>query len=93
MNARRSGFYQALSRWWQMAAMDGYDWSQPESPEMLQAEESLWESKTLYENGEIELAEVRPVFETWVKTHQKLRSEENKPLIAMRTHRRMQARA
>lgn len=73
--------------------MEGYDWGQPDSPETLKAEESLWESKELYENGEIELLDVRPVFENWVKTHQKLRKEESKPLDAMRTQRRLEARA
>jgi hypothetical protein len=93
MNARRAEFYKTLGRWWQMAAMEGYDWGQPDTPETLQAEESLWESKELYENGEIKLSEVRPVFETWVKTHQKLKQETTEVLDAMRTQRRQEARA
>lgn len=68
--------------------MEGYDWSQPDTPETLKAEENLWESKELYENGEIKLSEVRPVFEAWVKTHQKLALVANELVDAMRTNRR-----
>lgn len=93
MNPRRAEFYKALGRWWQLAAMEGYDWSQPDTPEMAQAEESLWESKELYENGEIKLSEIKPVFETWVKTHRRLAKANSETLDAMRTHRRMEARA
>lgn len=93
MNKRRAMFYQQLGRWWQMAAMEGYDWGQPDTPETLQAEDSLWESKELYENGEIKLSEVRPVFETWVKTHRKLQTERRQVVDAMRTSRKAEARA
>jgi len=93
MSQRRNDFYKALGRWWQMAAMEGYDWSQPDTAETLKAEESLWESKELYENGEIKLSEIRPVFETWVKTHRKLAKETSQVVDAMRTHRRQEARA
>lgn len=88
MNERRKLFYATLGRWWQMAAMEGYDWGQPDTPETLQAEETLWESKELYENGEIKLSEVRPVFEAWVKTHQKLAQAANEVVDAMRTNRK-----
>jgi ribonuclease HI len=89
---RRKLFYKTLGRWWQLAAMEGYDWSQPDTPETLQAEENLWESKELYENGDIKLSEVRPVFEAWVKTHRKLEAAQNQIVDAMRTERRREAR-
>lgn len=73
--------------------MEGYDWGQPDTSETLQAEETLWESKELYENGEIKLSEVRPVFETWVKTHRKLQAEQREVVDAMRTSRKAEARA
>lgn len=93
MNERRKLFYKSLTRWWALAAIEGYDWGQPDTPEMLAAEESLWESKELYENGEIKLSDIRPVFETWVKTHRKLETELNQVVDAMRTNRRQEARA
>lgn len=92
MNQRRKDFYKTLGRWWCLAAMEGYDWGQPDTPESLKAEESLWESKELYENGEIKLSEVRPVFETWVKTHRKLKAESEQLVTAMRTSRKVEAR-
>lgn len=75
MNTRRAQFYQALKEWWINAAMENYNWGLPETKESLDAEDSLWESKELFENGEIELMDVRPVFDTWVRTHQKIMRE------------------
>lgn len=72
--------------------MEGYDWGQRESAESIQAEEVLWESKELYENGEIKLSEVRPVFEAWVRTHRKRKQETGEVLNAMRTQRRRDER-
>lgn len=68
MNQRRAEFYKTLGEWWEVAATQGYDWSQADTPESLQAEDTLWESKELYENGEINLSEIRPVFDAWLKT-------------------------
>jgi len=93
MNQRRKMFYQSLGRWWQMAAMEGYDWKLPDSEETIQAEETLWESKELYEHGDIKLSEVRPVFEAWVKTHRKLKASQGEIVDAMRTNRRQKAAA
>lgn len=73
--------------------MEGYDWSQPDTSEMCEAEDSLWESKELFENGDIKLSEVRPVFDTWVKTHRKLEAATSELTNAMRTARRREAHA
>lgn len=93
MNERSKLFYKSLGRWWALAALENWDWGAIDSPETLKAEETLWESKELYENGEIKLSEVRPVFEAWVKTHKKLSQETNQVVDAMRTNRKLEARA
>lgn len=93
MKPRTEQFYKKLGQWWQMAVPGGWDWGAVDSPETLKAEETLWESKELYENGEIKLSEVRPVFEAWVKTHKKLKQETNQVVDAMRTNRKLEARA
>lgn len=67
--AKRELFYKTIRQWWDTAAMQGYDFSDTPNTDAL--ENHLWNMKELFERNKCTMADVRKVFDLWVKAHKR----------------------